>query len=303
MNLKRNNQSIYKLILQSCAIIIFLSIVGVTFIVYAMTQDTKTSEDIEEPNSCSVLSAKSTEMVYMIPTTKEIDNILASRSEKVNTITKEPEIINYGTGYTTCKVNIRESPSTDGSVLDILSFNTEVQFRSYNDEWNEIKLSDKVAYIAKPYISTEPISYTSYTLSSSGFKSFMPYTTITSKNSDQYKIQHNYAYTGNYGIRQVDGRYCIAVGSAVPNRMGTYVDLILENETVIPCILADQKADKDTCSDNLTTAENGCVSEFLIDSSQLVHSIKQSGNISSATPDWNSPVVEIRVYDSMNIFD
>lgn len=303
MNSKRNNQSIYKLILQSCAIVIFLSIVGVTFIVYAMTQDTKTIENRGESNSCSVVSAKPTEMVYMIPATKEIDSILASRSEEVNIVTKEPEIINYDTGYTTCKVNIRESPSTDGSILDTLSFNTEVQFRSYNDEWNEIKLTDKVAYIAKPYISIEPVPYTSYTLSSSGFKSFMPYTAITSKNSDQYKIQHNYAYTGNYGIRQVDDRYCIAVGSAVPNRMGTYVDLILENGTVIPCILADQKADKDTCSDNLTTAENGCVSEFLIDSSQLVHSIKQSGNISSATPDWNSPVVEIRVYDSMNIFD
>ena len=164
MNSKRNNQNIYKLILQSCVIIIFLSIVGVTFIVYAMTQDTKTAEDIEEPNSCSVLSAKSTEMVYMIPTTKEIDNILASRSEKVNTITKEPEIINYGTGYTTCKVNIRESPSTDGRVLDILSFNTEVQFRSYNDEWNEIKLSEKVAYIAKPYIYRTYFLYILYTI-------------------------------------------------------------------------------------------------------------------------------------------
>lgn len=202
----------------------------------------------------------------------------------------------YSTGYTTANVNVRSGPSTNSEILDRYPFNTKVEYIDYNDEWYEIKFGNEIAYINSNYISSIGLDYESYTLSSSGFKSYMSYEAITSKNSRQYKLQHNYAYTGAYGIRQVDGRYCVAIGTAVDAPIGTYLDLILENGTVIPCILSDRKAEVDTLEDNFTSM-NGCVSEFLVDMGKLRSDIKTSGDVSNAEENWNSPVVEIRVYD------
>ena len=54
--------------------------------------------------------------------------------------------------------------------------------------------------------------------------------------------------------------------------------------------------DEDTDSDNIMTEHNGCVSEFIVNVGSLNKYAKRDGNISSCTDDWNSPVVEIRVY-------
>ena len=106
---------------------------------------------------------------------------------------------------------------------------------------------------------------TSYTMpSTSGFKSYMSYKAITSTSSPQYKLQHSYAYTGDYGIRQVNGRYCIAIGTFSGASIGTYVDLILNNGTTIHCIIGDFKSNAHTDASNMMTS-NGCVSEFIVD--------------------------------------
>lgn len=135
-----------------------------------------------------------------------------------------------------------------------------------------------------------------------GFKSYMPYTAITSTGSKQYKLQHQYAYTGNYGIRQVNDRYCIALGTYYTDQIGQELDLILENGVVIPCILADQKANVDTDSSNKITLHNGCVAEFVVDRSSLYRMAKRMGDISFCCDEWNSPVSKIRVYDR-NVFE
>ncbi|MCM1234880.1 MAG: SH3 domain-containing protein [Ruminococcus flavefaciens] len=207
------------------------------------------------------------------------------------------------TGYTTENVNVRNEPSTEGKILTTIKPFTTIRYIEVNDEWVSIEYQDDVAYIFSEYIQEGDIpEYVSYYLNSNGFKSFMGYKAITAKSSDQYKIQHDYAYTGEYGIRQVDGRFCVALGSAIDAKMGTYVDLVLENETIIPCILADQKADIHTMSDNLTTAANGCVSEFIVDTSALESLAARMGDVSYVDSNWRSPVVEIRVYP-INIFD
>lgn len=138
--------------------------------------------------------------------------------------------------------------------------------------------------------------------SNRGFKSYMSYKAITSKSSMQYKLQNQYAYTGEYGIRQVDGRFCIAIGTFSNASIGTYIDLILENEIVIPCIIADFKADIYTDSSNKVTSHNGCVSEFLIDKSALQTTAKKMGDVSYCKEEWRSPVKTIRVYEK-NVFD
>jgi hypothetical protein len=138
-----------------------------------------------------------------------------------------------------------------------------------------------------------------------GFKAFMYHTTITSKSSLQYKLQKEYAYTGKYGIRMIDGRYCIAVGSYFTTKKGQYLDIILANGTVIPCILADCKANAHTDPLNIMSMGPKCISEFVVDASVFLKECPTAaamGDMSYCCPEWRSPVVQVKVYNK-NIFD
>ena len=224
-------------------------------------------------------------------------------ASKVVTNTPELEYKEYLTGWTTTKVNVRENPNLNATILTTYDFNTQIQYLELNDEWVEIEYGEDVAYMAKDYISKNKCDYIEYKIPhSNGFKSYMGYKAITNKSSKQYLIQNTYAYTGDYGIRQVDGRFCVALGSYFGVNIGQYFDLVLKNGTIIPCIMGDAKANKDTDNNNLFTSANGCCSEFIVDSSALVKAAKNSGNISSVSEDWNSPVQYIRVYN-INILD
>lgn len=201
-------------------------------------------------------------------------------------------------GWTTTSVNVRKGPNTDSDILETYPLNTKVSYVDYNDDWVKIKYGKGMAYMCKDYISNKERGYTDFSVpSNSGFKSYMPYTAITATNSPQYILQHTEAYTGNYGIRQINGRYCVAVGSYFTSKIGTLFDLVLENGTIIPCILADQKADQDTDWQNIATSHNGCVSEFIVDIGYLSRKAKLHGDISHCREDWNSPVKIVRVYE------
>ena len=204
------------------------------------------------------------------------------------------------TAYTTANLNIRKEPAFDSEILGIIPFNSEILISNFNDEWAKIYFLDEnkpFAYLNKSYISNDICEYKDYELNSEGFKSFMQYTSIKDKSSPQYRLQNEFAYTGNYGIRQVNGRYCIAIGTAFEADVGTYIDLFLENGTIIPCIVADIKSDKDTFDDNITTIQNGCVSEFVVEIDSLYSITKEKGDISYCCEEWNSPVKTIRIYD------
>lgn len=204
----------------------------------------------------------------------------------------------YSTGWTTTSVNVRKNPSTNSKVLDVYLFNKKIRYTEYNKDWVEIKYKDSVAYICKHYISKNKCAYKEFDVpSNSGFKSFMDYRCITATGSKQYELQHVLAYTGKYGIRQIDGRYCVAIGSYFTTEIGTYFDLVLENGTIIPCVLGDAKADQDTDSSNIITEHNGCLSEFIVDTPSLYSEAKRMGNVSYCNTNWNSPVAKIRVYD------
>ena len=228
------------------------------------------------------------------------DSIIEEQEKKVENESQQPRGDNFLKGWTTTRVNVRKFPSTSAEVLDTLDFNSMILYLpiEYNKEWIKIQYMGDIAYIAKKYMSNRKCDYRQYDIpSNSGFKSYMSYTAITSKNSNQYKIQNNYAYTGNYGIRQADNRYCIALGSYFNAEIGQYIDLVLENGVVIPCILADAKANIHTDKNNLFTTANGCCSEFIIDSSKLNSNAKRDGNISSCCEGWNSPVISVRIYE------
>lgn len=204
------------------------------------------------------------------------------------------------TAYTTANLNIRKEPDVNSEILDIIPFNSEILISNFDDEWVKIYFLDEnnsFAYVNKTYISNDICEYKDYKISSKGFKSFMQHASIKDKSSLQYKLQNEFAYTGDYGIRQVNSRYCIAIGTAFGANIGTYVDLFLENGTMIPCIVADIKSNKDTYDDNITTIQNGCVSEFVVELDLLHNHAKRDGDISSCCEEWNSPVNMIRIYD------
>lgn len=157
-------------------------------------------------------------------------------------------------------------------------------------EYEEIKLDEVIK-------DEEIIGCKQYAIPpTSGFKSFMGYTTITSKNSDQYKLQSK-AETDYNGIRTVEGRYLIALGTHFGGRIGQYVDLKLEDGTVINCMLGDIKADKDTDVNNIVTVHNGCCSEFIVDRAVIPDCVKISGNVSKLYDNWSTPVHSVIMYD------
>lgn len=204
-------------------------------------------------------------------------------------------------GYTTERVNVRKEPSINSDIWEVYDFNICVIYKQYNEDWVLVlypcELGTTPAYIASKYITDIPYSVINYNIpNNNGFKSYMSYDAITSESSNQYILQTNYAYTGNYGIRQVNGRYCVAIGTAFNADVGTYFDLILENGTVIQCIVGDIKADIDTEDNNVVTTSNGCVAEFIVDSNILNLNAKLLGDISECNEEWKSRVVTIRVY-------
>ena len=227
-------------------------------------------------------------------------NSISGKTKHIEEVVKESPVVEeekiQQEGWTTTTLNVREEPNTDSNVLDTLPFNTYIKYYEYNDEWAEISFDNGQAYISRDYISDEECEFVMYDIPKTrGFKSYMPYTAITNKKSKQYKLQQ-IASTGAYGIRVVDSRYLVAIGTAFNAEVGTYIDLILEDGFVIPCIVGDVKSPRHTDSSNMITMHNGCVSEFIIDSKALHKSIKKSGDVSSCNENWNGCVRAIVVY-------
>ena len=228
------------------------------------------------------------------------NNNISGKTKHIEEAVKEPPVVEevkiQQEGWTTTTLNVREEPNTDSSILDTIPFNTYIKYYEYNDEWAEIAYDNGQAYISRDYISDEECEFVMYDIPKTrGFKSYMPYTAITNKKSKQYKLQQ-IASTGAYGIRVVDSRYLVAIGTAFNAEVGTYIDLILEDGFVIPCIVGDVKSPRHTDSSNMITMHNGCVSEFIIDSKALHKSIKKSGDVSSCNENWNGCVRAIVVY-------
>lgn len=203
-------------------------------------------------------------------------------------------------GWLSSNANIRELPNLDSNIIDVWNYGEKISYYQINDNnWCAVIHDNNVAYIHKSLISeTEivPINYVEYEVPNNTIKSYMSYKKITYKYGNEYKLQE-IAYTGNYGVRQVDDRYCIAVGSAYTKEVGTYIDLVLENGTVIPCILGDCKDDKDTDSSHRITYD-GSLAEFIVDDKQISRSVKKMGSLNYACDEWNSKISKIRIYDN-----
>lgn len=75
---------------------------------------------------------------------------------------------------------------------------------------------------------------------------------------------------------------------------GTYIDLIIENGVLIPCIVGDIKADAHTDDTHAYTRASMCASEFIIDDE--ICPAAWSRDISTMYEEWKGKVESIRVY-------
>ena len=197
-----------------------------------------------------------------------------------------------GVMYASTRVNVREHPDTDSDIICVLDEYEAIDVWNIgNSEWYQTKSG---YYIYKSLLVSDIPSYSLYSGLWSTFKSYTDYRLITAIDTPQYALQQKQAYTGDYGIRMVDGRYCVALASNFGCEIGRKFDAILENGTIIPCVMSDQKDDIDT--DGIYTLNNGCATEFYVDSNILYHPAKHAGDLSEI-PGWSSPVVAIRVWD------
>lgn len=218
---------------------------------------------------------------------------LATSVKTVNatSLTNNNQYKPYKTGYTTTDVYVKEKKSVDSENKDFFVQNTLVYYNRIDDEWARL---ENGGYIQLNKISDEKSAWRYQIPAYSGKKSWMGYNLFGS-GTNQYALQQ-LAETDQDGLRKVDGRYCVAIGSHFGTVIGQKFDLVLENNVVIPCVMGDQKADCHTDSSNIFT-QNGCCSEFIVDQTLLNSAAKQSGDVSSVSEKWDSPVVTVIVYD------
>ena len=131
--------------------------------------------------------------------------------------------------------------------------------------------------------------------SGNSFKSYMDCSYITDESSAQYQFKYDYLCSAS-GIMVVDGRYVVAIGSYYATEIGTRLDLVMENGSVVPCILGDCKADCHTDSTNRQHSVDGSVVEFIISTDNLDEKARQMGDCSYADERLMGEISAIRIY-------
>ena len=211
-----------------------------------------------------------------------------------------PELVNqYSLNYEQSQISNEEN-SEDIILLKEEEENVtiEVTIEEENDIEEELAADEEEVY--QPIgIQYDLPYYASY----NGFKSYMSYRAICLNGSNELYLQRNYAITDENGLRTINNRYCVAMGTYFNLSIGQYFDLVLANGTVIPCIMSDTKSDKHTDSNNVYTVHSNCCSEFIVDTNYLSQNVKNRGNISYVFEEWNSPVVSVIAYEKNILID
>ena len=145
----------------------------------------------------------------------------------------------------------------------------------YKKEINE--LNEKINFYEIQTGKFESKVTNKINLNISDFKSWMPYTAITDKNSLQYKIICQ-ATPDENGIMKISNFYCAALGSAY-GKVGDKFKITTDTGNIFYIIKADQKSDQHTIGDNKTSLDGSKV-EFIVDKNNLNKEVKKTGNVS-----------------------
>ena len=193
-------------------------------------------------------------------------------------------------------INIRKKPTKSKSV-GIKYWNDSIHVISkVNKKWYKIK----TAYICSKYVSKKRIKYKRYKSPSNTFKSCLPVNCLTRNTSlPQGRLRKKYTLDYKTGVYKVGDRYCVALGSYYTTKIGTKIDLVLSHngrKHVLKCILADQKADKDTVNKH-RVHKDGSIAEFVVHSKVMSYKARYvHGDVSYAGKQFRGKIVQIRVY-------
>lgn len=107
---------------------------------------------------------------------------------------------------------------------------------------------------------------------------FMDYRAITDWTSEQWGLQQ-YAYDGDYGIREVDGCYCVAVSSIYGN-IGDKIKVTTDRGNSYWCIIADIKG-YDSVDGWYHVNSQGTINliEFIVDTDYIPNECWQFGDM------------------------
>lgn len=105
---------------------------------------------------------------------------------------------------------------------------------------------------------------------------YMDYRAVTAVNSKQYRLLNSDAcYTDEMtGIRKVGDRYCIAVGTGFQAGVGSNLNVVFANGSVVKCVVGDIKSDAHTDDSHRYQAVDGSVVEMIVDGT-VFHSTSQ----------------------------
>lgn len=192
------------------------------------------------------------------------------------------------------------STSLDSSEPENTMYDSNINEHTSNIETEDSSEPEEATIYESEEKETTQVEKSIYVGSQDLRFSYMDWRTITDQTSDQWKLQNWYSITDwTTGIRTVNRRYSVAVGSSVSLEKGRYINVYLENGTLIPCIISDTKADYDTWNNNGTIGNDGSAIEFIVDTDVMsvidIGSVTAMGDYKYLSNNWNSPVDHIDV--------
>lgn len=181
-------------------------------------------------------------------------------------------------------------------------FNVEAK-----DVENEMLITKDIdTRVSNVIYKSEPVtqSYEVPTLDTT-FKAYMDFRFLTNRESKQWKIQQD-AYTDKNGLRKIEDKYCVAMGTYYAEECGDTFSVKLEDEIEFKVIVSDIKSPKHTDSENKYTPlsnkkksvynDDGIkmvnVIEFIIDEKVMDEKVLDSGCVNVLGFDGNIMSIE-----------
>ena len=217
-------------------------------------------------------------------------------------LTAKANTHNYRVKYAKTTINVRKRPKLKSKIVKVKYYNDPIKVvQKVNKKWSKILLNGEYYYVVSKYLSNKKMKYRRYkSPSNRAFKSYLSGSCITrNKSIAQGRLHRKYKLDYKTGVYMVGDRYCVALGSYYATKIGTKIDLVLSHngrKHVLKCILADQKADRDTVN-NHRVHKDGSVAEFVVNTSVLPRKARYIyGDVSYAGKQFRGKIVEIRIY-------
>lgn len=193
--------------------------------------------------------------------------------------------------YVKSDVDIKKKPLIESQKTGKLYPLDSVLAMGTEEGWTKIKHKGKTRYVKRKSLTKKKPQYIVKSAPRNAFKS---YESFRGLHYSQGKLQKK-AHTDKNGLRKVDNRYCIAMGSYYTTKIGCKIDLVMSDGQVIKCILGDQKSDRHTDSMHQKHRSDGSLVEFIVDNDKLNKRAKRYGDISKIS-EFKQSVRKVRIY-------